>query len=451
MTTIYSKIDSFIKKVTPSWVYSFLIGQWDKEGLKKYFKNTNWIFISHAVNLLSSLLIFSAIARYLGPENLGRLNYAQSFVAIFSIFAGLGIDQILKRDLITYPEKEKSLIGTAMLSKFIFGFIIFIILTATAFVVETDQTIIMMIAISGFVFLLNPIGVLGNLFDSKVASKYNSYGRIIIAIVLPLTKVLIILFGKGIIFFSLTLVLEAVLGGFLILYFYKKVYSGSLSKLTFDFSILKQLLVDSWPLLLAGLSATIYSRIDQIMLQHLLNSSAVGLYSGAIKITSIVQIFPGIIIGSLFPAIVNAKKHDHKQYTSRLRSLVLFSSGLVLLMIIPIFVFAPLVVKIILGPEYLSSILILRIHVWAALGIALLAIAQNYLVAENKGKIFFVITSAGAIINIILNIILIKSHGASGAAVATLISYSATIVILLSFKKPREDIKMMIKKNENIL
>jgi len=443
---IFHRLNLLAKKIFPEWIYGFLIGKWDPQGFKKYFHNTNWLFISHAVTFVSSFLIFAVVARYLGPENLGKLNYAQSLVAIFSIFAGLGIDQILKRDLIANPEKENEIIGTAILSKLLFGSLTFIVLVLTAITIETDPVLTLLIAISGFTFILNPIGVLGILFDSKVASKYNAYITITTATVLPLVKILIIVFDKGIIYFALTLLLEAIIAGIILVYVYKKVYKKSIKSLSFNFGILKQLLKDSWPLLLAGLSATIYSRIDQVMIQHLLNSTSVGLYAGATKITTIVQTFPGIIIVSLFPAIINAKKLNYEKYLDRLKSLMIFSGGFVTLLIVPIVILAPIIINIILGDQFVDSVSVLRIHLWTSLGIILVAIIQNYLIAENLGKIFFIATLIGAVINIILNIILIPIFGINGAAMATFISYLLTIFSILLFKKPRKDLKYAILK-----
>lgn len=440
-----AKLHLIIKKMIPGWIYNFLFGKWDSQGFKKYFSNTNWIFLSHIVNFISSFLIFSIVARYLGPENLGKLNYAQSFVAIFSMFASLGIDQILQRDLIRNPEQENELIGTAIFSKLFFGVITFIALIFSAFTFNDDFILILLIGIIGLTFIINPFSTLGVLFDSKVASKYNSYLRISVAILIPLIKILIIIFNKGIIYLAATLLLESLMGGIILIYIYKKAYHKSITEWKFSFEILKRLLKDSWPLMLAGLSAVIYSRIDQVMIQHLLNSASVGLYAGAVKITSIVQTFPGIIIASLFPAIVNAKKVDHQKYLDRIKSLVIFATTLVIFMVVPIVIFSSLIVKIVLGAEFVESSHILQIHVLSALGIVIVSIIQNYLITENLGKIFFVATVVGATVNSVLNIILINMIGVVGAAYATVISYIVTIVCIFIFKKPFSDLIESLK------
>lgn len=426
-------------------ISDYLNTVWGHQGFQKYFKNTSWMFIANIVNFISSFLIFAVVARYLGPENLGKLNYAQSFVAIFAIFASLGMDQIIKRDLVKNPEKENVLLGTAIITKLLFGLATFIVLLSVAFSVNEEPLLNILIAILGLTFILNPINTLGILFDSKVNSKFNSIIKIFVAIFIPLLKILIIYADKGIIFLAGTLIIEALISIFISVHIYIKVYKKSLKKWTFDKQIFKKLISDSWPLLLAGVSVGIYSRIDQVMIQHMIDSSAVGIYSGGVKVTQIVQVIPGLILASLFPAIINAKEMDSRKYLNRIKKLAFFVTSLTILIIIPIFLFAPLVVKIILGGDFLDSISVLRIHLWSAVGIILLSIMNDYLVAENLGKIYFAITIIGAIINIIANFFLIHLIGVDGAALATLLSYLIMTASIVVFKKPKRDIRLAFK------
>ncbi len=99
-------LQKILSKILPTWIYQRLIGDWDKAGFKRYFHNTGWLFAARGASFLTSFFTIAIVARYLGPENLGKLSYAQSFVSILSVFAALGIDQILYRDLVAHPDIE---------------------------------------------------------------------------------------------------------------------------------------------------------------------------------------------------------------------------------------------------------------------------------------------------------------------------------------------------------
>ena len=109
------------------------------DGFKKYFHNTGWLFFGRIINLIISFFVVAYVARYLGPANYGLLMYSISFVGLFSFIANLGIDQVLYRDLIKYPEKENEYIGTAFFLKLIGGSLAFLSVLIFTFILNTDQ------------------------------------------------------------------------------------------------------------------------------------------------------------------------------------------------------------------------------------------------------------------------------------------------------------------------
>lgn len=419
--------------ITPRSLHTYLDSALAHEGFKRYSKNTGWLLAARIVTFAVSFLTVAFVARYLGPENYGKLSYAQSFVAIFSIFASLGIDQILYRDLVAHPEKEDELLGTAFISKLVFGALTFVITVTVSLFLNTEPVLSLLIFLLCFTFLFQPLGILSSLFSARVQAKYPSYITIILAIVIPLLKLLIIWLNQGIIYFALLIVFESAVYSLYYLHIYLSRFHGKPRNWVFSRHTLLRLFRDSWPLLLAGLSGYIYGRIDQVMIQHFIDTSSVGLYDAAVKVTEMWAFLPGLVVGSLFPAIVNARMHDADMYARRLRSLTLFTLGLGTCIVLPIFLLAPLVIQILFGPDFLGAVPVLRIYIWTGIGTIGIVLIQNYLVAENKGKQYFVIAVMGAIANILLNVLLIPSFGMAGAAWATVVSY---VLMVLGFLLP---------------
>ena len=88
------------------------------------------------------------------------------------------------------------------------------------------------------------------------------------------------------------------------------------------------------------------------------------------------------------------------------------------------------------GEVYKNAASILMIHIWAALFIFMRALFSRWIVIEDV-LIFSMIThGSGALLNIVLNYILIPQYGGEGAAYATLFSYatSSYFALLLYFK-----------------
>jgi PST family polysaccharide transporter len=89
----------------------------------------------------------------LGPENYGVLSYALAFAGIFSFIAGLGVDNILNRELVKFPEKRDELMGTAFCLKLIGGFIAFAITVISVFIINPSNLIRFLVMFYSFTFI----------------------------------------------------------------------------------------------------------------------------------------------------------------------------------------------------------------------------------------------------------------------------------------------------------
>ena len=65
----------------------------------KVVKNVAWAVLGKIINMLGVLLVGILVARYLGPEQYGLMNYVISYVALFTIIATFGLSNIEIRAL----------------------------------------------------------------------------------------------------------------------------------------------------------------------------------------------------------------------------------------------------------------------------------------------------------------------------------------------------------------
>lgn len=423
-----------------SQTYKTIQEKWRHAGFQKYARNTAWAFSARLIGFFTSFLTVAVVARYLGPGDLGKLEYSQSFVAILSIFASLGIDQILYRDLVNHPEKESELLGTAIFSKLIFGIPAFLLSIGISMFLGNETILTILIGICASVFVFSPIGTVAIFFSAQVKVKYSSQISIFFALFIPILKVLVIFFNKGIIYFAFIIFLEAFLSSVWMLYVYVVYFKKSPLHWKFSFDIFKRLVKDSWPLFLAGLSGYLYAKMDQVLILHYIDSATVGIYSAATKLTQMWAFLPGLIISSMFPAIVNARKVNFLMYAKRFRLLTGVTVGVAILIALPLFIFAPLVIKLVFGNGFIESVPILRIYLWTSVAITLVVLVQHYLIAENLSRIFLYTSIIGATANVLLNIILIPRFGGAGSAWGTMISYFIVVLSLFIFKKSRDGI-----------
>lgn len=423
--------------------FKYIKEKWSHAGFQRYFQNTGWMFAARIVCMAISLLATIFIARKLGPTNFGQLNYAVSFIGLFAFISSLGIDNFLYRDLIRYPERKKEILGTALGLKLISGVISALLAIGLAILFTKDDVSKILIFILSVTFLFNPFQIINFEFQARVKSKYPSIVSVLVTLILNILKIIVIMFNKGVIYLSLILVLESILYALFYWFAYEKKIEGSIFEWKFDKEIAIDLLKNSWPLIFTSAFALVYARIDQVLIKNMIDAASVGIYSAGVTIAEVWYFIPGIIIGSLFPAIINAKKTSEDIYYARLKKLSVLLTITAVAVSLIVTVLAPFIIHTIYGSSFIGSIIILQIYVWASVGTFLSILVDNYLVTENYRKMIIFKSFIPMVVNVLLNLLWIPRYGIVGSAYATLISYSLGPISLLFFKETRTKIFKM--------
>lgn len=432
-------LDKINKLVPQKW-------QWilSHEGFRKYFKNTGWMFVGRIAGLFFSFFAIAFVARNLGPENYGQLSYVVSFVGLFGFIASLGIENILYRELIINPNKQYLYLGSAFVIRLLASFLAILILTAFTFILNIDKQSQLLILFLSISFVFNSFHVVAFSFQANVQSKYLAISSIAVSAILNILKIIAALYFYSLFYFILILLFESILYIIFYFYFYNRVLKSKLSFWRFDKIIAIKIIKDSLPMMLSSVFIIIYSRIDQVFIGNMIDMSSVGIYDAAVKISELWYFIPGIIVSSLFPAIVNSKRFNNINYFFRLKKLFYFLFFLSIFIAIFVTIFSSNIINLVYGKDFSESIIILKIYVWAGIGVFVGVLIDNYLITENFRKILIIKSLIPMLINIVLNILLIPRIGIAGAAYATLIAYILAPFVLLFFQKTRNDLIKMI-------
>jgi O-antigen/teichoic acid export membrane protein len=209
----------------------------------------------------------------------------------------------------------------------------------------------------------------------------------------------------------------------LLLYFLKSSYH---LKFLIDPVFNKEVIIASTPLAISALMINLYYSLDQVMLGIISTQKELGYYAAAYKII-LIAIIPGsLILQSFFPQI--AKYNNEITQRSRIMNIyarIMLVTGTFITFIG--LLFAGEIIRIIFGQTYQSSIPLLRILILNVFFVYINMMFGNPLIAWNKQKQYSYAITAGAIVNVILNFILIPKYFAYGAAVATILSEVAVL------------------------
>ena len=103
------------------------------------------------------------------------------------------------------------------------------------------------------------------------------------------------------------------------------------------------------------------------------------------------------------------------------------------------------IVVFLYGAAYQNAGSVLAIHIWAGVFVSLGVVSSSWLINENMQRVTLYRTLSGAIVNVVLNLVLIPIYGLLGAAIATVISYTiAGLLFDLFNKKTRIMFRMKV-------
>jgi O-antigen/teichoic acid export membrane protein len=368
-----------------------------------------------------SLFVGIYVARFLGPEKFGLLSYVLGFVMLFGTIASFGLNEILVRELLQEKTQIKELLSTAFFIR-VFGFLMMgcIIIFALQFTNDDKYTHLMITIITLSIFFQS-FNVIDCYFQSQVQSKYVVIVQFIQLLITSLIKIFLIINKATLIWFAIVFLIDQALLAILLLsiYRWKKEW---FSVFSVRWELAKQLFTNAWPLIFSGMMVSIYMKIDLIMIKEMLDAKAVGIYAAAVKLCEVLYFLPVVVMSSLFPAVVEARKKDLIVYRKQVYRIYEIMIGATAIVAIITTFLADWIVYILYGSIYQEAATILQIYIWAFVFVSLGVVSSKYLVAENLEIYAMYRSILGAIINITLNWYLIPIYGIKGAAFATLIT-----------------------------
>jgi O-antigen/teichoic acid export membrane protein len=223
--------------------------------------------------------------------------------------------------------------------------------------------------------------------------------------------------------------------------------SGNFLLWRWKWEFARTLMRDSWPLILSGIIVSIYVNIDQVMIKHMIDEQAVGMYAIATRISTAWYFIPIAITSSLFPAILNAKYNNSSIYQQRLQALYDILVWLAILIAIVIICLSESIIDLLVGQEYAPAASVLSIAIIAGIFTNIGLINNKFFEAENRQIDILYRSLLGVSVNIFLNIILIKKYGIYGAAMATVTAQFSTSIVYTYLKKDARNLFFMFLKS----
>ncbi|NHN38100.1 flippase [Pseudomaricurvus alcaniphilus] len=391
----------------------------------KILGNLSWLIIERLFALPMVLIVNIAIARDLGASLFGTLNYLLAITSIIPPLAALGLNSIIIRELsgAGSAKDEARILASTLVFRLggaaVGCLLSFLLLPYLRIPGDQVYLYVLLVLSNSFYFLQ----LFDFWFQYKVKSAPVSRCKIYIVIAFSILKLAALWLGHGLeaIVVLQSVELVAVNLSYAILY---RLYSGALDLRLANTSYGVSLLKQSYWLILSGVAAVVYLKVDQFMLGQMLGSVEVGVYSAAARLSEVWYFLPVAIVQSFFPRLLEIERIDGNAYRHSLQKICDLLLVIAFVLAVLASFYSELIIGIVYGEQYSGSAMVLAVHIWAGVFVFMRALLSKWLIAEKLLFYSFVTQGVGALANVLLNLVLIPDYGVVGSAFATLLSYA---------------------------
>ncbi len=385
------------------------------------------------------------IIRGLSGEAYGQYSFIYVYLSFFDVFVQFGFNAILVRQISQDPAQAPRILGNAVLFRVLLAAVT---LPAACFLIRhlgyplSVQQGVLLASLQLFLTLRT---IYETIFRIHLKMVYSSLWLVAKGL-LQFALVAVIAVWKPSL---MSFILAALIAGYAALAGFAW-HAGQFVRMDFkpDFSLMKKLAGDSFPLLLSGYLTLIYYRIDVFMLSKMTSFTEVGYYSVAVRLTESLDMLSSALLVSLFPILSRTFKENRADFDRTIKkafrillltSMPMVAGGSVVARELIVFLF---------GAKYLPAASTFSLLLWYTLFCYVGGLLANVLIACGRQKIDAWVSFILVCLNIGLNSVLISRIGFNGAAVATVIVEMCGVLLIAAYAARDKEIRLPLPWND---
>ena len=382
-------------------------------------RNIASLFAVQIASYAAPLATLPWLTRVLGPANFGRLGFCAAVTGYFVLFADYGFNLSATRQIAVQSDDRvgrskifwntitvKALLATA-------GFPFLLLLTFLGHRFAEERTLLLINYLTVLGAVLTPSWYFLGTERQAVLSGITIAVRII-------SVPAIFLFVRSSQDVRIAVLIPSgmtIIGGVLCLMLLMK--DGQLDRFKFDGGELVAVLRDGWHLFVSTASISLYQATNTVVLGLVAGNAAVGHYSAAEKVVQACQGLLTPIGQSVYPRISRLMNESRASAFALIRKVLRLQGCATLALSALLLVFAPLIVRLLYGRDYLETVSVLR---WLAVlpflvGLSNVFGVQTLLAMGMNRLVSRILVIAGAL-NVAALFVLTHWFGAEGAAMA---------------------------------
>ena len=401
-------------------------------------KNSTIYLGSSLINRAIPFLLLPILTKYLSPLEYGALSIFQIMISFSTAIVGMAINtnvakNFFKLDTTRVAKLNGNIFVVLSGSTILATLVIFGISLYFKEIFSIPVGWVRVIPLLSFLFMLNTVNLTVLRMEGK-AVQFGIYEVSNTVVNMGVTVLFLVVYHYG--WYSRAVGITV---AYVIFFFISMVHLKRKNQLLFeiDKTEIRSILSLSLPLIPHTLGGIVIAMSDRFFIERMIGLEMVGIYTIGYMFGMIVMLFTDAFIKAwtpwFFKKLVNPTEKD-KSNIVKLTYLYILA---IFVLAIGVSIASIYVLPFFVEESYYGA---LDFVFWIAIGYVFFGIYQiffPYLVHLGKTSFLGISTVTAAVLNLLLNYILINSYGAIGAAYATIIAFiiSATMVFLYQKKR----------------
>lgn len=383
---------------------------------KTLIKNSMWFFLGNFISKSITFIMLPVFTRFMSPSEYGKLDVINTTISLLLPIVSLSIVDSVFRFSAESREESSNVISSAIVIAFS-SFLISLSFYPVFSTIELFQRYGTYFYILFILTILN--GILKQFVRGLGNIKLFVSSDIFYTTVFVLSNIVFLVKMKlGLIAYLMSNIVSLLLSSILI-FFYGRVYHYLRPR--FNLSVTKEMLRYSIPLIPNNFMWWIVNVSDRYLLSYFLGYNSTGIYSVSAKFPSLITILYGIFAQAWqISAIDEYKNGNYSKFFFEIFSVL---SSLLFLFTSVFMLFLKSFISIFVSESFFSS---WRYIPFLLLGSIFYCFSSFYgtnYITTKKTKGAFVTTTVAAIVNFIVNIVLIPVIGIQAASLSTFLAY----------------------------
>jgi len=404
---------------------------------RRTFRNILSLLVSRSLSKVVAFFVSVWLVRYLGTEDLGMLETALGFVALFGYISDFGTQHFVIREVSRERNATAAYLSNFLSLQIVFGIVLFGLIVLIANVFEYEPLIRQAIYLAGAGLIVFGMSApFKAIFYAHEAIHLSAFLTVVYAAAGAMLTAGGILIGCGVRFFAGI----SMVSGLAIVVASHRICGKRfvLPRLGNDVGLWWRMLKMSFPYALLMGATIIYRKIDVQMLYAMKGKIEVGYYSAVLRFLNPLIMQGQAIVAAMLPVLSRKFAVSKGEFRFAAEKTVKYVAALGIPMAVGAFLLSDEIILLLYGEAFGRSAAALQILSWT-LALSFLTVVVTYsLVAAGRVLMMAAFNALGVLANVLLNLVLIPRYSFLGAATATVACEGALLVAFMLYMRRSE-------------